>query len=456
MTATIAALDEIWRALGGVPHSASRFEEHGAGGLPSVFAVSDLAAASIGAAGLALAEWCEENGVPARPVRVDRRLASQWFSVSIRPEGWGLPPAWDPIAGDYRTADEWIRLHTNAPHHRAAALGVLGSAAEREAIAAAVAGWQADALEAAVVEAGGCAAAMRSREAWLDHPQGNAVAAEPLMRREDGGPAGPLAAAFDAARPLRGVKVLDLTRILAGPVATRFLAGFGAQVLRLDPPGWEEPSIAPDVTPGKRCARLDLKTEAGRDVFRALLAEADILVSGYRPDALERAGLGAEARRALNPGLVDVSLDAYGWTGPWAGRRGFDSLVQMSAGIAERGMRLAGAEKPVPLPVQALDHATGYLLAAAAIRGLTGRRRERRGSRWRTSLARVADLLAGLPAAGPEAPFAPLSDADYMPATEETAWGPLRRLLPPLAIEGTGMGFERPAVPLGGDAPRWD
>lgn len=456
MTATIAALDEIWRALGGAAQPAGRFEEHGAGGLPSVFAVSDLAAASIGAAGLALAEWREGNGAPARPVRVDRRLASQWFSVSIRPEGWSLPPAWDPIAGDYRAADGWIRLHTNAPHHRAAALAVLGVAAEREAVAAAVAGWQAGALEAAVVEAGGCTAAMRSREAWLDHPQGKAVAAEPLMQREDGGPAGPLAAAFDAARPLRGVKVLDLTRILAGPVATRFLAGFGAQVLRLDPPGWEEPSIAPDVTPGKRCARLDLKTEAGRDVFRALLAEADILVSGYRPDALERAGLGADARRALNPGLVDVSLDAYGWTGPWAGRRGFDSLVQMSAGIAERGMRLAGAEKPVPLPVQALDHATGYLLAAAAIRGLSGRRREGCGSRWRTSLARVADLLAGLPAAGPEAPFAPLSDADYTPAMEETAWGPLRRLLPPLAIEGTGMSFARPAVPLGGDAPRWD
>lgn len=455
MTGTLNALSHLWLALGGALHWVEHVQERGEGNLPSAFAVSDLAAASIGAAGLALAEWCDMNGAPSGNVALDRRLASLWFSFSIRPDGWSLPPAWDAIAGDYRTTDGWIKLHTNAPHHRTAALGVLETAAEREKVATAVALWQADALETAIVSAGGCAAAMRSRSQWLAHPQGVAVAAEPLVYCEQEGSAGDRSHRFDTARPLKGIKVLDLTRILAGPTATRLLAGFGADVLRIDPPDWEEPSLAPDLTLGKRCARLNLKTEAGRAALRALVREADILVSGYRADALERVGFGVETRRALNPGLIDVSLDAYGWSGPWARRRGFDSLVQMSAGIAEAGMRASGGDRPAPLPVQAIDHATGYILAAAAIRGLVTRQHTGRGSRWRTSLARVAEFLSVLPAGEPSAQFPPLSDADFTPAIETTAWGPAHRLRPPLALAGRTIAWDRPAGRLGADDARW-
>ena len=219
MTGTLNALSHLWLALGGALHWVEHVQERGEGNLPSAFAVSDLAAASIGAAGLALAEWCDMNGAPSGNVALDRRLASLWFSFSIRPDGWSLPPAWDAIAGDYRTADGWIKLHTNAPHHRTAALGVLETAAEREKVAAAVALWQADALETAIVSAGGCAAAMRSRSQWLAHPQGVAMAAEPLVYCEREGSAGDRSHRFDTARPLKGIKVLDLTRILAGPTA---------------------------------------------------------------------------------------------------------------------------------------------------------------------------------------------------------------------------------------------
>ena len=203
----------------------------------------------------------------------------------------------------------------------------------------------------------------------------------------------PCVDARDRARPLAGVRVLDLTRILAGLIATRFLAGFGAEVLRIDPPNWDEPTIAPEVTLGKRCARLDLSGAGGRERWLALLSQADVVIHGYRPDALERLGLGVETRRRARPGLIDVSLDAYGWTGPWAGRRGFDSLVQMSSGIAEEGMRRASAEIPTPLPAQALGHATGYLMAAAAVRGLSASRASGEGSLVRVSLAhrRFAD-----------------------------------------------------------------
>ncbi|MDE1148001.1 MAG: CoA transferase [Azospirillaceae bacterium] len=453
MTQATRYLTAIWQALGGAPDAVERVAVTGAGSLPSVFPVTDLAAASVAVAGLAASDLI---GGPA--VTVDRRLASFWFGFSLRPQGWKLPPAWDAVAGDYRAADGWVRLHTNAPHHRAAALSVLGTAADRAAVADAVACWPAARLEAAVVAAGGCAAEMRGLEAWADHPQGRAVASAPLLELEPAVvPADRPAWTPDPARPLAGLRVLDLTRVLAGPVATRFLAGLGADVLRIDPPDWNEDAVVPDVTLGKRCARLDLHRPDDLALLKALLARADVLVHGYRPDALTRLGLGAEQRRALNPGLVDICLDAYGWGGPWAGRRGFDSLVQMSSGIADAGMRTLGRDAPTPLPVQALDHATGYILAAMVLRGLAHRSRTGRGMTGRTSLAATAGLLVGL--AGPELDTAPLASetpADFSPAVEVTAWGPVRRFLPPVLVAGAPLAWDRPAEPLGSSVPTWD
>lgn len=368
-------------------------------------------------------------------------------------------PVWDSLAGDYPTRDGWIKLHTNAPRHRAALLDTLGVSDTREQVAGATAGWVSDELESAVVAAGGAAAAMRTRSEWIRHPQGRAVSAEPLMAHEQV-PCGPVGASkWDGTsdRPLLGVRVLDLTRILAGPVATRLLAGWGADVLRIDPPGWDEPAIAPEVTLGKHCARLDLRTPAGRDQLLILLSSADVVVHGYRSDALEGLGLGAQVRAECRPGLVDVSLDAYGWTGPWNTRRGFDSLVQMSTGIADVGRLAAGVDHPVPLPVQALDHAAGYLLAGAVITGLTQRLADGSGSRWRTSLARVASLLVE---AGQGAGAAAIDDPPETAwpggPVERTAWGEARRIPPPLVVDGAPLQWSRPARPLGSDPAAWE
>jgi hypothetical protein len=448
-------LATIWSSLRGPALALDATAFEGAGSLPSVFAVSDLAAASVGAAALAAAEHACAGSPPPAAVQVDRRLASLWFSASIRPEGWSVPPPWDPVAGDYAGRDGWIRLHTNAPHHRATALAVLGAVPERPAVAARVADWAVEELEAAIVAQGSCAAAMRSLTAWAAHPQGRAVAAEPLVSWSAGGAATEVPPQNDPARPLRGIRVLDLTRVLAGPVATRFLAGLGAEVLRIDPPQWEEPGVVPDVTLGKRCARLDLRSPTGCAQLIRLLRRADVLVHGYRPDALERAGLGEAVRREVRPGLVDVCLDAYGWTGPWAGRRGFDSLVQMSCGIAAAGMEATSADRPVPLPVQALDHATGYILAAAALRGLTERRRTGRGCVARASLARTAALLADFAQPPGAAAPTPATAADLAFDIEATAWGPARRLRPPVGIAGVRIAWDRPATKLGAHAAEW-
>lgn len=439
-----AMLADMLGALGLPADLAGRLIVTGEDVLPSCYAVTGFATATVAAAGLAAAQAL---GLPG-PVTVDQHLVNGWFRWSMTPVGWALPAVWDAIAGDYPTKDGWIRLHTNAPHHRAAVLAVLQVPAERARVAAAVAAWAGDDLEQAVVDAGGCAAAMRSTAEWAAHPQGRAVAGQPLVACTSHG-AARLWAGGRGPRPLSGLRVLDLTRVLAGPVATRFLAGLGAEVLRLDPPGWEEPAVVPDVILGKRCARLDLACAAGRERFRELLSGADVLMHGYRPGALDALGLGAEWRRAVNPGLIDVSLSAYGPSGPWADRRGFDSLVQMSAGIAARGMHWQGLAQPAPLPVQALDHGTGYLMAAAVLAALgRGQGVEARLSLARTALALPEAVLRGPGFTGAEA-------ADYSPLAEATPWGPAKRLASPLALGGVALSWDLPAAALGTAPPAW-
>lgn len=422
--------------------------------LPSCWPVSDLAAASVAAAAAAISELVGLRA-PSPPVSVSCRSASLWFGWSIKPMGWSMPDPWDAVAGDYRAKDGWIKIHTNAPHHRQAALAVLKCEPERELVAHAIAHRSAEECEADIVNAGGCAARLRSAEDWASHSQGRAVSAEPLIIWEDGAHAPETAWQPSPTRPLAGLRVLDLTRIIAGPVATRFLAGYGADVLRIDPPDWEEDAVAPEVTLGKRCARLDLKTEDGRHRLRQLLSTADILVHGYRKDALARIGFDASARQAIRPGLIDISLNAYGHSGPWERRRGFDSLVQFSTGIAAAGMDWRQSASPVSLPVQALDHATGYLLAAAAIRALVARTTGKGSLTARLSLARTAKLLMDHRSSPAEREFEKAAARDYGVDLEQSAWGPAQRLLPPVRIGGATMGWDRPANRLGSASANW-
>ncbi|MGB6241398.1 MAG: CoA transferase [Castellaniella sp.] len=458
LRAALAALDE--------PYAHDAIQIDGKGVLASRYPVTDLACASIGAAALMLARWINPASPP--PVRLDRPLASWWFAHTLKPQDWQLPAVRDAVTGDYAAADGWIRLHANAAHHRRRALRVLDlpDGAERDQVAARVRAWSATDLEAALVEQAACAAALRPPEQWRRHPQGLAVVAEPLLHRQDGtawtgavehgGPVWVQGDASSAARPLAGVRVLDLTRVLAGPVCTRFLAAWGAQVLRLDPTDWEEPGMVPEVTVGKRCAELDLRDPAGLDRFRRLLAQADVLVHGYRPDALDRLGLGADVRQRLRPGLVDVSLDAWGWTGPWCARRGFDSLVQMSTGIAWPGRPDC---KPDPLPVQALDQATGYWMAACVLKGLLDRRERSQGSQWRASLARTAALLTSDALADThektEPPLGAVPSDAYETAVESTAWGPAHRLQAPCRVGDVPWRWDRPAGALRSSPPDW-
>ncbi|MFK3704946.1 CoA transferase [Klebsiella sp. NPDC088457] len=440
---------QLWSAFSAHPAPAIEFTQQGA--LPSCFAVTDFAAASLGVMAGQLAQLIGSTRTPC----IDRRLAAFWFNHSLRPINRLPRPLWDPLAGDYPTQEGWIRLHTNAPHHRRAMARVLGNHESRETLASEVRRWRAEALEQAIVEAGGCAAAMRSAQRWLEHPQGRAVSQEPLLIEEPL-PTGPAVSwPLPGSRPLLGMRVLDLTRIIAGPVATRLLAGLGAEVLRIDPPDWHEPTLEEEIALGKRCARLNIKSPIDKQRLIDLLCQADVIVHGYRADALDALGFDSQTRASLRPGLIDVSLNAWGWSGPWRNRRGFDSLVQMACGITAAGQAWRQADKPVPLPVQALDHGTGYLMAAAVLKGLYQRLAHGEGYRARLSLARVAAFLMQWPTPDPAAPFAAPRSADYQPALEWSAFGLGERLRFPLQLPGTPVVWSRPPSPLGTAAAGW-
>ena len=388
-------------------------------------------------------------------VVVDRRLATLWFGLSIKPMGWKLPPAWDPIAGDYETADGWIKLHTNLPVHRDAACGIIGTPPERTAVAGAVAAWKKDDLEDAIMKAGGVAAAMRTRDEWAGHPQGIAVANEPLIRWDGDRKISLRTYPATKERPLAGLRVLDLTRVLAGPSCTRTLAGLGADVLRIDPPGWAEDNVEPEITLGKKCATLDLKEKNDRRVFEDLLSTADVLVHGYRPGALDGLGLDEKTRRDIAPNAIEVTLNAYGWSGPWARRRGFDSLVQMVSGLAASGMHWAKAQKPVPTPLPALDYGVGYLMAACVIKSICNAARGKPIQNAYLSLARMAEHLAQFELESVRTPIKEPSDDDFALELEETPWGHAYRLQSPFSIGETHLKWSRPACRFGSSPPQW-
>ncbi|MEP2978477.1 MAG: CoA transferase [Lentilitoribacter sp.] len=407
-----------------------------------VFAVTDLASSSIAAAGLALAKYTFGSQF-MEEFSVDQHLAYLWFGSSLRPQGWNLSSPWDDLAGDYQTQDGFIRLHTNAPHHRNVVTRILGNL-DRDQVAKKVALYQADELEALIVESGGAAAKMMNSQDWAAHPQGRALLNEPLIAWQHFNDA-ELKHIPRGIRPLEGLKVLDLTRIIAGPVATRFLAHYGANVLRIDPKGWDEGEHILDMTPGKSCATLDLKDAEDLAHLKKLILQADVLIHGYRADALENLGLDASVLRELNPSLIDIAHNAYGWSGPWRNRRGFDSLVQMSCGIAAKGMEISQNHKPRPLSVQALDHATGYLIAASALRGLSRLRDHGEACSVRLSLARTAELLKTTE--DDQFGVNPMSEKtdDVCSLIEKTALGDLKRLKSPLMIDGLKPSWAKPA-----------
>ena len=454
-------LADIWTSAGGDPSALDTVTLTGEEPqLPSSFRVAAAAQASIAATGLAAAQIWKLRSGQSQDVAVDMRHAvvecrsERYLRVDGKPPG----PAWDAIAGIYKTRDQrFVRLHTNFRHHRDAVCKVLNCKPEREDVQAALMQWDGEAFETAAY-AGGCVVAMmRSHEEWSASPHARALAELPLVSIEKIGDAAPKPWP-KGDRPLAGVRVLDLSRVIAGPVAGRTLAVHGADVLLISGPDLPAiPWLTIDTGRGKLSSFVELKSEQGRDVFRDLLAQADIVSQGYRPKSIAALGFSPEDAARINPGIVYVSLSAYGHAGPWAERRGFDSLVQTSTGFNHAEGQAAGVEGPKELPAQMLDHATGYLMAFGAM--MAKARQSREGGSWhvRVSLAQTGRWLWNLGRVTDGFKTADLAGEAIKPLMEEVAsgFGPLRAVSHSALLSKTPAFWANPAVPLGSHPPRW-
>ena len=427
--------------------------------LPSSFAVGTAAQATIGAAALAAAELWRLRSGRRQHVSVDMRAAAMEFRSEryLRVDGKVPKDYFDAIAGLYRCGDgRWVRLHTNLPHHCSGLLKLLGCDHDRAAVARTLQDWRGEELEDAAAAAGLVVTACRSFAEWDAHPQGRALAHFPLFSIERIGdaPVEPLPA---AARPLSNIKVLDLTRIIAGPVCGRTLAAHGADVLLVT--AKHLPGMLPliiDTGRGKLSTALDLRQADARDTLASLARDADVFVQGYRPGAIAAFGFSPQELAKLRPGIVYVSLCAYGYDGPWATRRGFDSLVQTASGFNAAEAEAFGDNEPRALPAQVLDHATGYLLAFAAMAALI--RRAEHGGSWhvRCSLAQTGHWVRRLGRIDGATCADPRS-ADVRDLMEEapSGFGTLTAVRHAATLSETPPHWARPSVPLGAHAPAW-
>jgi crotonobetainyl-CoA:carnitine CoA-transferase CaiB-like acyl-CoA transferase len=432
--------------------------------LPSSFRVGASAQASIAAAGLAAAQIWKLRSGQSQNVAVDMRHAvvechsERYLRVDGKPPG----PTWDVIAGIYKTRDRrFVRLHTNFRHHRDAVCKVLNCQPVRDEVQAALMQWDAEAFETAAYAAGGVVSMMRAREEWLASPQGKALAEQPVITIEKIGEAAPRAwpeLRPAGERPLAGLRVLDLSRVIAGPVAGRTLAVHGADVMLISSPNLPAiPWLTIDTGRGKLTSFADLRTEQGQGALRELLARADIFSQGYRPRSIAALGFSPEDAARISPGIVYVSLSAYGHKGPWAERRGFDSLVQTSTGFNHAEGQAAGIDGPKELPAQMLDHGSGYLMAFGAM--MARARQAREGGSWhvRVSLARTGYWLwdLGRLADGLSAKEFGNDEIQNFFADVPSGFGPLRVVRHSAVLSKTPAFWERPAMPLGSHQPQW-
>lgn len=431
--------------------------------LPTPFRIGATSAAALGAVGVAAAKLWDRRGGRGQELCVDQLAAA----ASCRGTRYllldGKPPDGDPwskLTGFYRTREsQWVYLQCNYPHHALAAADALGVVEPtRQAFIEASAVWDAASLEQAVIEGGGCAGLVRSSSEWHRHPQAQTVAALPVVEITKIGDSPAEALPRAGSRPLSGVRVLDLTRVLAGPTCGRTLAEHGADVLRISAPHHPNSGLVEIETAlGKLSAFLDLNEASQFDRLSTLLRDADIISQSSRPGSIARKGLSPQRAAEIRPGIIYLSLSAFSHAGPWRNRRGFDSVVQAVSGMAF--MTGAGIE-PMLTAFSAIDYIAGYLLAFGAMVALE-RRAETGGSYLvRTSLAQAGHwiLAAGLVSpklwAGLDAD---LSEAVVARLTEErhTVMGTLRHLRPVISMSETPPGWERPPTPLGAHPPAW-
>jgi len=429
--------------------------------LPSIYKVGVQAQAAIGAAGLAAAEMHRARTGVKQEISVDMRHAAAAFRSEnyVRINGEKVRMDFDPIHGFYKCGDGgWVQVHANYPAHRMGVVELLRCPLSREGVQAVF-----DRMSAAEVEELFAAnmlpiARMRSEEEWDLHPQCETLDMQPVLIIEKIGEAEPRPLPPAGKRPLQGIRVLDLTKVIAGPVCGRTLAEHGADVLQITAKHLAHAMpLVIDSNRGKRSAYLDLRKEPELEHLKGLAKDADVFVQGYRPGTLAARGLAPEDLAEIRPGIVYVSLSAFGHEGPWAHRRGFDSIVQTCSGIGHAGGAAAGVDGMRHLPCQALDHASGYLMAFG---GMMARlRQSQEGGSWlvRVSLARTGRWLQSLGKQDALDVKDPGLDdiADLIEDYGHTPFGLMTGVKPAAQLSVTAAYWATPSVPPGYNTPEW-
>jgi len=463
------ALNTILNAAGIDPAIARDLEMSGSDPvLPTRFLLGTAGAAAIGAVGIAANELWKLKGGQSQDIKIDARRGAMAMrsNLYLKLDGEYAGRLWGDISGFYETADQRrVQLHCNYPHHRDGVLRVLDCENDKDHVKAAVAKWQGQELDQRLADAGLCAALVRSSEEWQNLPQSNAVASLPLLEITKIGDSAPEPLP-EGPQPLSGIRALDLTRVLAGPVAGRTLAEHGADVMRISSPHLPfVESLLMDTGHGKLTAHVDLATEQGKATLTGLIKGADVFSQAYRPGTLTRRGFGPQDVARLRPGIIYLTLSAYSHEGPWAMRRGYDSLVQSASGIVDEH---SAPGSTAHLPGQVLDYASGYLGAFGVMTALARRTREGGSYMVRLSLAQTAHWLNSLGRAGSDTggnlggnddprrlPDPEMSSISDLLMDSATPWGRLTHLAPVLKMSETPPHWRRPTVPLGSHEPVW-
>ncbi|KAF2448700.1 CoA-transferase family III [Karstenula rhodostoma CBS 690.94] len=470
---TLDSITHIWRTLG-LPNDALKSLNlvEDANLFSSSFKVSHLAHASIALSALAAAlMWSTRTNKPVPVVSVSREHACAEF-ISERLytlNGKRLPSPFGNLGGLHKTADGYVRMHDGFSHHRDNALKLLALYPcqlypSRDEVALNMLGWSAVELEKAAFENGAVIVALRSFQEWDALPQAKVAVNFPIRLQKIGGerPPVPLPLGADAIKYcLQGVRIVELSRVIAGPVAGRTLAAHGADVIWVTSPTLpNQPELDIDMARGKRTVQLDIKNSQDKAQLLELIRTADVFLSSYRPGSLAAQGFSSEELVKINPNLVIATLTAWGEDGPWAKNRGFDSLVQAASGINVAEAEHFGSDEPARvLPCQALDHGSGYLLATGIMAALYKRTISGGAYEVHVSLAGVMKYLRSLgqlPKESREYNGSPdFKVTEKYMETKTTALGVLKAITHSASINGVNIGYEIMPKPLGGDDPTW-
>jgi crotonobetainyl-CoA:carnitine CoA-transferase CaiB-like acyl-CoA transferase len=463
----------LWDHLG-LPSSAlESLSLPGTGlGAPSSFKLGILAQTSISLSALSAAllhSHLNDTTVPKVRVPLQHAVVEFNCSLFLTIDGKSLSLPRPPIGGLHKTADGHVRIHDGFLVHREATKKLLGCLGEddRDRIAAAVAQWTTIDFENAAIEAGLAVASLRSFEQWDSHPQSRAISDFPIIIRKifDG----PSSSQSTNLKPgsdkcLRGLRVVEMDRVIAGPVAGKTLAAHGADVLWITSPNLEDqPSLDRDFARGKRTIRLDIDVPEDRAKLDKLLEDADVFLQSYRPGSLASKGLSPENIAAKSKkGIVCANLSAYGPTGPWSTRRGFDSLVQTASGMnVSEAEHFGAGEAARPLPFQALDHASGFFLAAGISAALYKQATEGGSYVVDVSLAGTGRFLRSLGQyegrSGFDVPR--IERQEDVPSElleeRESRFGKITAVKHSAVIEGVDVGWDVMPGPLGSDRAEW-